>query len=78
MDILCIMELDKDKIEYLKSHPEETKFSEELELVVKSIPGAMEKLKSIDGEVEKLEYYNELLSIVQKLENFREGKESPN
>ena len=72
------MELDKDKIEYLKSHPEETKFSETLEIVVKSIPGAMEKLKSIDGEVEKLEYYNELLSIVQKLENFREGKESPN
>ena len=75
---ICGNELDKDKIEYLKSHPEETKFSETLEIVVKSIPGAMEKLKSIDGEVEKLEYYNELLSIVQKLENFREGKENPN
>ena len=42
------MDYDKDIIEYLQSHPEETKFSETLEIVVKSIPGAMEKLKSID------------------------------
>ena len=72
------MELDKDKIEYLKSHPEETKFSEELELVVKSIPGAMEKLKSIDSELGKYYYYEELCKIVSELDDMMEGKVEPN
>ena len=49
-----------------------------LEEVIDAITGALEKLKSIDGEVEKLEYYNELMAIALKLDNFREGKEDPN
>ncbi len=51
---------------------------EVLDEIVDMVPGALEKLKSIDGEVEKLEYYIELMAIAQKLDNFREGKEDPN
>ena len=72
------MDYDKDILEYLQSHPEETKFSETLELVVKSIPGAMEKLKSIDSELGKFFYYGELCKIASELDDMREGKVEPN
>ena len=62
----------------MKSNPEEEQFSETLDIVVKSIPGAMGKLKSIDGEIDKFSYYQELCCIALKLEEFQEGKETPN
>ena len=40
--------------------------------------GALEKLKSMDGEYEKLHYYGELMEIARKLEEFKKGKEDPN
>jgi hypothetical protein len=42
------------------------------------VPGALEKLKSMDGEYEKLHYYGELMEIARKLEEFKKGKEDPN
>ena len=51
---------------------------EELDEIVDMVPGALEKLKSMDGEYEKLFYYGELMEIARKLEEFKEGKEIPN
>ena len=51
---------------------------EELDEIVDMVPGALEKLKSMDGEYEKLYYYGELMEIAQKLEEFKKGKEDPN
>ena len=72
------MDLEKEALEYLKANPEEIQFSETLNLVVESIPGAMKKLKSIDSEIEKLTYLNELCAIALKLDEFQEGKGIPN
>ena len=70
------MDLEKEALEYLKANPEEIQFSETLNIVVESIPGAMKKLKSIDGEIEKLTYLNELCAIALKLDEFQEGEGS--
>ena len=51
---------------------------EELNDIVAMVPGALEKLKSMDGEYEKLYYYGELMEIARKLEEFKKGKEAPN
>ena len=51
---------------------------EELDDIVGLVPGALEKLKSMDGEYEKLHYYGELMEIAQKIEEFKKGKEVPN
>ena len=51
---------------------------EELNNIVAMVPGALEKLKSMDGEYEKLYYYGELMEIARKLEEFKKGKEDPN
>ena len=61
---------------------EEVMFSdsrlEKLEEIVDMIPGALEKLKSMKSIDEKYYYYEELLEIASKLEEFKEGKEEPN
>ena len=51
---------------------------EVLDEIVDMVPGALEKLKSMDGEYEKLHYYGELMEIARKLEEFKKGKEDPN
>ena len=51
---------------------------EELNDIVAMVPGALEKLKSMDGEYAKLHYYGELMEIARKLEEFKKGKEDPN
>ena len=72
------MDLDKEILELLKYNSDEVQLSETLNIVIKSIPGAMEKLKSIDSEIGKLNYYLELMEIVDELEEFQEGKGIPN
>ena len=61
---------------------EEVMFSdsrlEKLEEIVDMVPGALEKLKSMKSIDEKYYYYEELLEIASKLEEFKEGKEEPN
>jgi len=71
-------ELDYSEIADKLDDIDTSEIFKSLEEVIDAIPGALEKLKSIDGEVEKLEYYIELMAIAQKLDNFREGKEDPN
>ena len=73
-----ISELDYSEIAEKLDDIDTSEIFKPLEEVIDAIPGALEKLKSIDGEVEKLEYYNELMSIVRKLETFKEGEENPN
>ena len=51
---------------------------EELDEIVDMVPGALEKLKSMKSIDEKYYYYEELLEIASKLEEFKEGKEEPN
>ena len=51
---------------------------EELDNIVDMVPGALEKLKSMKSADEKWYYYEELLEIASKLEEFKEGKEEPN
>ena len=51
---------------------------EGLDDIVDMIPGALEKLKSMESEYDKLHYYEELCEIASKLEEFKEGKELPN
>jgi len=46
--------------------------------IVDMMPGALEKLKSMDSDYDKLNYYHELSEIYEKLEEFKEGKEIPN
>ena len=51
---------------------------EGLDEIVDLVPGALEKLKSMNGEYEKLHYYGELMEIARKLEEFKKGKEDLN
>jgi len=48
---------------------------EKLEEIVDMVPGALEKLKSMESEDDKLNYYSELSAIHEKLEEFKKGKE---
>ena len=69
-------------MEKYEESAEEVMFSdsrlEKLEEIVDMIPGALEKLKSMKSIDEKYYYYEELLEIASKLEEFKEGKEEPN
>ena len=51
---------------------------EELDDIVGIVPGALERLKSMKSEDDKLQYYGELMEIARKLEEFKKGKEEPN
>ena len=51
---------------------------EELDEIVDMVPGALERLKSMKSEDDKLFYYEELYEIASKLEEFKKGKEDPN
>ena len=51
---------------------------EELDEIVDMVPGALERLKSMKSEDDKLQYYGELMEISRKLEEFKKGKEIPN
>jgi|TARA_B100000959_G_C14877325_1_gene580990 hypothetical protein len=51
---------------------------EELDEIVDMVPGALERLKSMKSEDDKLFYYEELYEIASKLEEFKKGKEIPN
>ena len=51
---------------------------EELDEIVDMVPGALERLKSMKSEDDKLFYYEELYEIASKLEEFKKGKEEPN
>ena len=68
------MNFEKNIKKELKSNRFEVQLSETLDIVTKSIPGAMEDLKSIDSEIEKLNYYLELMEIIDEIEKFQEGK----
>ncbi len=50
----------------------------ELADIVAMVPGALEKLKSMKSADEKWYYFEELMEIASKLEEFKEGKEEPN
>ena len=67
---------------YGESAAEEVMFSdsrlEKLEEIVDMVPGALERLKSMKSEDDKLFYYEELYEIASKLEEFKKGKEEPN
>ena len=51
---------------------------EELDEIVDMVPGALERLKSMKSEDDKLFYYEELCEIASKLEEFNKGIEIPN
>ena len=51
---------------------------EVLDEIVYIVPGALEKLKSMKSADEKWYYYEELMEIASKLEEFKKGKEEPN
>ena len=74
--------VDLEMEKYGESAAEEVMFSdsrlEKLEEIVEMLPGALEKLKSMKSIDEKYYYYEELLEIASKLEEFKEGKEIPN
>jgi len=42
------------------------------------MPGALEKLKSMNSKDDKMNYYNKLSEIYERLEEFIEGKALPN
>ena len=51
---------------------------DELYDIVNLVPGALEKLKSMKSEDDKIFYYGELIEVASKLEEFKKGKEEPN
>ena len=51
---------------------------EGLDDVLALVPGALERLKGMEGEIEKWDYWAELFMIHEKMEEIKKGGELPN